>query len=113
MLEVRAETRNPFLVGSSVHNQRIEHWWRLLWEKVIWFHKNAIQEIVQEGYFIPDDPYQRASFQVVYIPILQDVVNEWIGVWNLHRVRIINENGRFRPSHVPARKFREDERLHG
>ena len=110
---IRVGTRNPFLVGSLVHNQRIEHWWRLLWEKVIWFHKNAIQEIVEQGYFIPDDPYHRASFQAIYIPILQDIVNEWIGVWNLHRVRLINEQGRYRPSHVPARYFQEYERLHG
>ena len=26
MLEIRLGTQNPFLVGSSVHNQRIEHW---------------------------------------------------------------------------------------
>ena len=55
MLEVRSGIQNPFLIGSSVHNQRIEHWWRLLWEKVIWFQKNAIEEMVQQGYFIPDD----------------------------------------------------------
>jgi hypothetical protein len=48
----------------------------LLWEKVIWFHKNAFQEMVEHRYFIHDDPYQRASFEDVYIPILQDVVNE-------------------------------------
>ena len=70
MLKVRFETRNPFLVGSSMHNQRIEHWWRLLWEKVIWFQKNAIEDMIQQGHFIPDDPYQRASFQSIYIPIL-------------------------------------------
>ena len=70
MLEVCSGIQNPFLVGSSVHNQRIEHWWRLLWKKVIWFQKNAIEEKVQQGYFILDDPYQRASFQAVYIPIL-------------------------------------------
>jgi hypothetical protein len=113
MLEVRPGTQNPFLVGSSVHNQRIEHWRRLLWEKVIWFQKNAIEDMVQQGHFIPNDPYQRASFQVVYIPILQDIVNEWIGIWNLQRVRLINGQGRFRPSHVPARYFWEYERLHG
>ena len=47
MLEVRSGIQNSFLVGSSVHNHRIEHWWRLLWEKVIWFQKNAIEEMVQ------------------------------------------------------------------
>ena len=70
MEEIRHGTRNPFLVGLSVHNQRIEHWWRLLWEKVVWYHKNAIQEMLDQGYFIPDDPYHRASFQDVFIPIL-------------------------------------------
>lgn len=113
MEEVRPATRNPFLVGSSVHNQRIEHWWRLLWEKVVWYHKNAIQEMVDQGYFIRDDPYHRISFQDVYIPILQEIVNEWIGTWNLHRVQLINEQGQFRPSHVSARYFQEYERLHG
>lgn len=113
MEEAQFRIRNPFLVGSSVHNQRIEHWWRLLWEKVTWYHKNAIQEMVDQGYFIPDDPYHRCSFQDLYIPVLQEIVNEWIGIWNLHTVRLINEQGRFRPSHVPARYFREYERLHG
>ena len=89
--EVRPGTRNPFLVGWSVHNQRIEHWWRLLWEKVVWYHKNAIQEMVDQGYFIPDDPYHRASFQDVFIPILQEIINEWIGIWNLHTMRLIND----------------------
>ena len=91
MEEVRPETHNPFLVGSSVHNQRIEHWWRLLWEKVVWYHKNAIQEMVDQRYFIPDDRYHRASFQDFFIPILQKIINEWIGIWNLHTVRLINE----------------------
>jgi hypothetical protein len=86
MEEVRPATCKPFLVGSSVHNQRIEHWWRLLWEKVVWYHKNAIQEMVDQGYFIPDDPYHRISFQDVYIPILQEIINEWIGTRNLHKV---------------------------
>ena len=69
--------------------------------------------MVQQGHFMPDDPYQRASFQAIYIPILQEIVNEWIGICNLHRVRLINGQGRFRPSHVPARYFQEFERLHG
>jgi hypothetical protein len=93
--------------------QRIEHWWRHLWEKGIWYYKNAIKEMVYEGVFIPDDLYQRASFIAVFLPLLQQAVDEYVGIWNSHLVRRINENGRFRPSHVPARYFREYERLHG
>lgn len=84
-----------------------------MWEKVVWYHKNAVQEIVHQGYFIPNDPYHRISFQDVYIPILYEIINEWIGTWNRHRVRLINEQGRFRPYHMPTRYFQEYERLHG
>jgi hypothetical protein len=93
--------------------QRIEHWWRHLWEKVIWYYKNAIKEMVYEGVFIPDDLYQRASFIAVFLPLLQQAVDEYVGIWNSHLVRQINENGRFCPSYVPACYFREYEKLHG
>ncbi|KAG0572453.1 hypothetical protein KC19_VG096500 [Ceratodon purpureus] len=50
MEEIRADTRKLFL--------RIEHWWRHLLEKVIWYYKNAFRVMVSEGLFIPDDPFQ-------------------------------------------------------
>lgn len=68
--------------------------------------------MVDEGLFIPDDPFQRASFIALFLPILQEVVDEYVGVWSSHLVRQINENGRYRLSHVPTRYFREFERLH-
>jgi hypothetical protein len=71
MEEVQADTRNPFLVGSLVHNQRIEHWWRYIWEKVIWCYKNAFKELVSADLYIPDDPFQRASFIAVFLRVLQ------------------------------------------
>ena len=37
----------------------------------------------------------------------------WIGIWNLHTMRLINEQGRYCPSHVSARYFQEYECLHG
>ena len=93
--------------------QRIEHWWRYLLEKVIWYYKNAFKEMVTQGFFILDDPYQRASFVAIFFPILQEVIDEYVGVWNTHLVCQINENGRFCPFHVPACYFCGFERLHG
>ena len=69
--------------------------------------------MVSEGLFTPDNPFQRASFIAVFLPVLQQVVDEYVGVWNMHLVRQINGNGRFCPSHCSARYFREYERLHG
>lgn len=93
--------------------QRIEHWWRQLWERVVWFFKLMIASMIIAGIYDFDDAYQRHSFIVVYTPILQAAVTEYIQIWNSHRVRRINEAGRDRPSHVPAIIFQEFERLHG
>lgn len=79
----------------------------------MWYYKAAIEEMVLQRLFIPDDPYPRTSLVEVYVPLIQKVVDEYIGVWDNHLVCQINENGRYRPSHVPARYFHECERLNG
>lgn len=112
-LRVRSKFASEHALICRLMEERIEHWWRHLWKKVIWYYKNAFKVMVSEGLFTLDDPFQQASFIAVFLPILQQVVDEYVGVWNTHFVRQINENGRFRHSHVPARYFREYERLHG
>lgn len=59
------------------------------------------------------DPLQRESFLFVFVPEVQAAVSEYVRIWNLHRVRRINENDHFRESHVPQRYFRALERSHG
>jgi hypothetical protein len=51
-------------------------------------------------------PINVNHLQLCFKPILQHVVNEYIGVWNTHRVRGINENNHFREGHVPYGYFR-------
>lgn len=48
----------------------------------------------------------------MFLPILQHVANEYIGVWNTHQVWQINEKNHFKEGHVLARYFRV-EHLHG
>ena len=84
-----------------------------LWKKIMWFHKHAIEEIVNQGLYTLDDPHQWALFVEVYVLILQEVVNKYIGVWNNHLVLHINDNGRYQPLHVLAFYFQEFKRLHG
>jgi hypothetical protein len=49
----------------------------------------------------------------MFLPILQHVVDEYIKVYNTHRVQQINENGCFKGGHVPSRCFKKFECLHG
>jgi hypothetical protein len=67
--------------------------------------------MVLQGLFIPNDPYHQHSFVTMFLPMLQAIVNEYVGIWNHHDVHYINENGRYRESYVPTHYFQEFECL--
>jgi hypothetical protein len=54
-----------------------------------------------------DDPFMKKSFIALFLPILQDVIDEYVGLWNLHKVKMINKNGHKKTSHVHAKYFQE------
>jgi hypothetical protein len=85
----------------------------MLWERVMWRPKMQFEIMRRNGTLNADDAYQRHSFVAVYLPVLQAAVTEYVGIWNSHRIRRINENGRYRDSHIPAIIFQEFERLQG
>ena len=39
------------------------------------------------GWLNMDDPFQRESFTVVFLPHLQEKVDSYVATWNRHRVR--------------------------
>ena len=61
----------------------------------MWFYKHAIEKIVNQGLYTLDDLHQWASFLEVYVPIIQEVVNEYIGFSSNHFVCQINKNHRY------------------
>jgi hypothetical protein len=58
-----------------------------------------------------DFPFMKESFIVLFLPILQDVVDEYVGLWNLHKVKMINKNRCKKTRHVHAKYFQEYEWL--
>jgi hypothetical protein len=56
-----------------------------------------------------DDPFMKESFIALFLPILQDVIDEYVGLWNLHKVEMINKNGWKKKNHVHAKYFEEYE----
>jgi hypothetical protein len=59
-----------------------------------------IDKDVQLAYFTTLTP-------INVFTILQDVVDEYVGLWYLNRVRRINKNGCLKTSHVLAKYFQE------
>ncbi len=54
------------------------------------FSSKAMEEV---GILDMDNPLMKESFIALFLLILQDVVDEYVGLWNLHKVKTINKNG--------------------
>lgn len=103
----------PFLRGSSVHNQRIEHFWRQVWTHCIFYYKHLLTLMGRHGFLNLVNPVQKASMVAVFLPAIQQDLAHFVAMWNVHRVRTINENGRHLEGHVPDCMFQSWEREMG
>lgn len=48
--------------------------------------------------FLREESFIRLT--IVFLHVLQDVLDEYVNIGNIHRVRMINENGHAKASHV-------------
>jgi hypothetical protein len=48
-------------------------------EKNIFFYKNCLKAMEEARILDMDDPFMRGSFTIMYLPILKDVVDEYVG----------------------------------
>ena len=77
----------------------------------MYFYINYFKAMKDNDWLNTENPFQRESFTMVFLPHLQDKVDFYVIIWNRYQMRHINENGRFRGGHVLARYFHEYERL--
>lgn len=92
MLRFRGIERRSVLVGSSVHNQRIERLWRDS-------HRCSTSVFYQLFYFLEDhdllnplDEEQMFALHYVYLPKINKSLAIFCGTWNNHGLR--TENGK-------------------
>ena len=90
----------PILCGSSVHNQRIKHFWRQVWMHLILYYKHLLTLMGCHGFLNQVYPVQRASMVVVFLPAIQQDFANFVATWNVHIVRKVNQNGRNLAGHV-------------
>lgn len=87
---LQGNNRGSFITGRSVHNQRIERLWRDV-------HKEVTQNLYAQFYAMedggkldPDNDVHRFALHFVFLPHINNKLEQFRLGWNNHRLRTCN-----------------------
>ena len=87
MLEHRGVDRNSMVTGSSVHNQRIEWFWRDMHRCVTVLYYRLFYYLEHQNHLDPDSDVHRYALHFVYVPCINRSLTVFLNCCNHHGVR--------------------------
>ena len=87
MIEHRGAERRSMITGSSVHNQRIERFWRDLHYSVTNLFYRLFYHMEYINLLNPVNDQHLYALHYVYIPRINAALSQFRAGWNNHRIR--------------------------
>ena len=90
------------IYGPSTSN-KIERWWRDLHERLEFYFKVQLTQLIKENDYDPYNDLDRQLLSYVFIPVVQKECDKFVNIWNTHRIR--EQGNVFLPTGVPNHMF--------